>query len=109
MKDEMIFENAVHRPRPDILVGFTQSDHEKMEIARKNARAFMLRLIVDNDGLTHLDRLLLDKARHMVYDWKSIMDMCKEAESNNGREKLRQELNRAYDNEIKRRKMQYDR
>lgn len=108
MKNE-IFELAIHRPLPHILVGFTATEHEKAKSAMINARLFMIKLITGSDGLTEADRSNIDLARQIVYDWRAIARLANHAHTVRAKDILRQEIIRAYDNEYRRRKNVDDR
>lgn len=102
-----VYEFPVHRPHPQILVGFTKKDYEMAKKVIADARAYMLERTIGNDGLTDEDRKRIEHSRRIVFDWKEIAKMAKEADTKKGRTMLKEEMIRAYENLKIQRKLQY--
>ena len=94
------FEKRVHRPKPHLLVGFSKEELEKMRCAGLMASRFMLEWIAGADGLTIRDRMLLEKAKTVVTEWKAIIRLLAEAETQRCKELLREHMERAFKTEL---------
>lgn len=106
--EKRFYEKALHRPCAEILVGFTREDYEQALIAISQATAYMLARMIGGDGLTDKDRILIDYAKKTIFDWRAILKRFEEAETELARKILRQEIERVYDNDKRRRKLQYN-
>lgn len=102
-----IYLIRVHRPVPHLLVGFLESDHQLAAYAIKEAIQYMTRRMIGADGLTDSDRKKIEYARRLIFDWREIARLAKEADTEKCREILRQEVTRAYESEKRQKKLQY--
>lgn len=91
-----IYEGAVHRPEPHILVGFTAEDDSYAIRMMAESREYVTHLDVGQDGLTDGDRLKVAYARKVIFNWRGILDRYVEADTEKCKEILREEIERAF-------------
>lgn len=102
-----MFEVAVHRPLPYLLVGFTEADRKLAQRQMREAVRYIMKRLKGIDGLTDRDREFVEIARQSE-DWREIARMASVTDTAMGRDILRRELQRAMDNELRRRRMYND-
>lgn len=102
------FETSEHRPLPHLLAGFSEEDHEKMRLNIRAAAALVVKMSVGADRLTDGDRERIKKAKSMIFNWKRLVTLIRECETEEAKEIIRIEISRVYNNDIIKRKRDYD-
>lgn len=102
------YNPAMHRPKANILVGFSYEDFLFSAKAMVQAKVYMEKRLIGNDGLTDGDRIRLEKARKISNDWRYIVMLACECETELCKEALKKEIERAYSNTLRFKKMRYD-
>lgn len=96
------FDKCEHRPRPYLLVGFSQREMEDIRNSIRVARKWGLDLEIGPDGLTDKDRKLVLYARQIVDDWSAIRKLALECKTSKARGLMVEEMHRAFANLLKR-------
>lgn len=105
--EKELYEYAIHRPLPEVLVGFPESDRIFALTVMRQAKVFMAKKSIANDGFTDSDRAKVLKAKRILFDWKAIVMMASDIETEKAKKILKEEINRVVANCQRQKKLQY--
>lgn len=89
-------DKAQIRPEPSVLVRFTAEDDMMAKRVKREAKRWIVSLLVGPDGLTDNDRNLLAYAKSICVGWRIIMQLIEKADTRKCKLLLEDEMNRAH-------------
>lgn len=75
---------------------FSAEEEKMIKEAMRKAKEFIVKMVAGIDGMTEKDHYLLEEAERIRTEWRDIMAMAREADSEKCRRILVREANRAY-------------